>query len=61
MNQEARPNGFTVVLIHGAFADAGSWAGVIAALQSAGVLAHAPANPLRGLAADSEYISSVVS
>ena len=27
----------TVVLVHGAFADAGSWAGVVKALQAAGV------------------------
>jgi pimeloyl-ACP methyl ester carboxylesterase len=27
----------TVLLVHGAFADASSWAGVIAQLQSAGI------------------------
>ncbi|WP_299534247.1 alpha/beta fold hydrolase [uncultured Streptomyces sp.] len=51
----------TVVLVHGAFADAGSWSGVVAELQSHGVPVVAPSNPLRGLAADSAYIASVVS
>lgn len=49
----------TVLLLHGAFADASSWAGVIARLQSAGIDAVAPANPLRGLSADARYIASV--
>jgi pimeloyl-ACP methyl ester carboxylesterase len=48
----------TVVLVHGAFADGSSWAGVIARLQAAGVAVVAPANPLRGLAADSAYLAS---
>jgi pimeloyl-ACP methyl ester carboxylesterase len=52
---------FTVVLVHGAFADASSWAKVIERLQRAGVAAVAPSNPLRGLTADGEYIASVVS
>lgn len=39
----------TVVLVHGAFADAGSWSGVIAELQAAGVPVIAPPNPLRGI------------
>jgi pimeloyl-ACP methyl ester carboxylesterase len=51
----------TVVLVHGAFADASSWAGVIAILQGSGVDLVAPANPLRGLTADAAYIASVVS
>jgi pimeloyl-ACP methyl ester carboxylesterase len=49
----------TVVLVHGAFADASSWNGVIERLQSQGVPVTAPANPLRGIAADSAYIASV--
>jgi pimeloyl-ACP methyl ester carboxylesterase len=49
----------TVVLVHGAFADASSWTGVIERLQKAGVQVTAPANPLRGLASDSAYIASV--
>jgi len=50
----------TVVLVHGAFADAGSWAGVIKALQAAGVKVQAPANPLRSVSGDAAYIASVV-
>ncbi|WP_428951808.1 alpha/beta fold hydrolase [Streptomyces sp. cg35] len=50
----------TVVLVHGAFADAASWSGVIAALQSHGIPVIAPPNPLRGLADDAAYIASVV-
>jgi pimeloyl-ACP methyl ester carboxylesterase len=48
----------TVVLVHGAFADASSWNGVIERLQKAGVQVTAPANPLRGIAIDSAYIAS---
>lgn len=49
----------TVVLVHGAFADASSWTGVIERLQKAGVQVTAPANPLRGLSIDSSYTASV--
>jgi pimeloyl-ACP methyl ester carboxylesterase len=48
-----------VVLVHGAFADASSWSGVIARLQAEGVPVTAPANPLRGIAADSAYMAAV--
>jgi pimeloyl-ACP methyl ester carboxylesterase len=48
----------TVVLVHGAFADASSWNGVVERLQAAGILVAAPANPLRGIAIDSAYIAS---
>ena len=51
----------TVVLVHGAFADASSWTGVIPILQAAGVNVLAPANPLRGISHDAAYIASVVS
>jgi pimeloyl-ACP methyl ester carboxylesterase len=47
-----------VVLVHGAFADASSWTGVIERLQKAGVQVTAPANSLRGLASDSAYLAS---
>jgi pimeloyl-ACP methyl ester carboxylesterase len=50
----------TVVLIHGAFADASSWRGVFDALRSDGRKVLAPANPLRGLAGDAEYISALI-
>jgi pimeloyl-ACP methyl ester carboxylesterase len=47
-----------VVLVHGAYADSSSWNGVIERLQAAGVRVTAPANPLRGLIADSAYLES---
>lgn len=50
----------TVVLVHGAFADASGWTGVIQRLQAAGVTAVAPANPLRSVSGDAAYIASVV-
>src|SRR5579871_6817443 len=50
----------TVVLVHGAFADASSWSGVILRLQASGVNVTAPANPLRGIASDSAYLASVL-
>lgn len=50
----------TVVLVHGAFTDASSWAGVTPLLLAAGLAVRAPANPLRGLAQDAAYIKSVV-
>lgn len=49
----------TVVLIHGAFADAASWSGVVAELRNDGIPVIAPPNPLRGLASDSAYVASV--
>jgi pimeloyl-ACP methyl ester carboxylesterase len=49
----------TVVLVHGAFADASSWNGVITRLQAKGVPVTAPPNPLRGIVADSAYTASV--
>jgi pimeloyl-ACP methyl ester carboxylesterase len=50
----------TIVLVHGAFADASSWTGVIERLQHQEYTVVAPANPLRGVAADSAYLASVV-
>jgi pimeloyl-ACP methyl ester carboxylesterase len=49
----------TVVLVHGAFADASSWNGVIERLQAKGVKVIAPANPLRGISIDSAYTAGV--
>src|SRR6266446_2793488 len=48
----------TIVLIHGAFADASGWGGVITRLQDRGYIVLAPANPLRSVAGDSAYIAS---
>ena len=50
----------TVVLVHGAFADAGSWAGVTERLIAAGVPVTAIVNPLRGVAADAAYVASFI-
>src|SRR5262249_42716490 len=50
----------TVVLVHGAFADAASWTGVVERLQAAGIQVSAPANPLRGIVIHSAYIASVL-
>lgn len=51
----------TVVLVHGAFADASSWNGVVELLQQRARTVVAPPNPLRGLTADSAYIAGVLS
>jgi pimeloyl-ACP methyl ester carboxylesterase len=45
-----------IVLEHGAWADASSWAAVIARLQADGFTVDAPPNPLRGLPQDSAYL-----
>ena len=50
----------TIVLVHGAFADASGFAGVIRALKSAGHLVIAHPNPLRSLALDVAAVSAVV-
>ena len=52
--------GPTVVLVHGAFADASGFAGVIRELESAGHTALAAPNPLRGVAFDASVVSDVV-
>jgi pimeloyl-ACP methyl ester carboxylesterase len=54
---DAKP---TIVLVHGAFADASSWNGVIERLQRQGYTVIAPANPLRGVTADSAYTASLL-
>jgi pimeloyl-ACP methyl ester carboxylesterase len=50
----------TVVLVHGAFADASGWAGTIDRLEQQGYPVLAPANPLRGVASDAGYLKSVL-
>jgi pimeloyl-ACP methyl ester carboxylesterase len=50
----------TVVLVHGAWADASGWSDVIKRLQRDGYPVIAPANPLRGLASDSAYLGSIL-
>ena len=51
----------TVVLVHGAFADASSWNGVVTRLQKLGYPVVAPALGMRGLASDSAYLASFLS
>ena len=51
----------TVVLVHGAFADASSWNGVVERLLVAGVPVVGVSNPLRGIAFDSAYVASAIS
>src|SRR5262249_51096330 len=50
----------TVVLVHGAFADAASWEGVTAKLLAKGYPVIAAANPLRGLGSDAAYVGAIV-
>src|SRR4051812_14100049 len=50
----------TVVLVHGALADASSWNGVISRLEGAGYPVVAVADPLRTVAGDSAYLRSVL-
>src|SRR5207244_6229464 len=59
MNPGPKP---TVVLVHGAFADASTWTTVLDQLQKDGFPVIAPANPLRGptFKSDSEYTASVL-
>jgi pimeloyl-ACP methyl ester carboxylesterase len=51
----------TVVLVHGAFADASGYAGVIRQLQAQAVEVRAPMNPLRSLAFDADAIARYTS
>ena len=50
----------TVVLVHGGWDNSTGWNAVVAKLQERGFDVIAPANPLRDLASDSSYISSVL-
>jgi pimeloyl-ACP methyl ester carboxylesterase len=50
----------TVVLVHGAFADASGWDRVIARLQRDGYPTLAVANPLRGVTYDNNYVSDIL-
>jgi pimeloyl-ACP methyl ester carboxylesterase len=47
----------TVVLVHGAWADASSWAGEVRILQRAGVPVRAIANPVEDLTTDARYVA----
>jgi pimeloyl-ACP methyl ester carboxylesterase len=48
----------TVVLVHGAFADASGWYGVQENLEDKGYKVISPPNPLRGVSADAAYLKS---
>ena len=50
----------TIVLVHGAFADASGWSAEIQLLEARGYPVIAPANPLRGIASDAGYIDGVL-
>ena len=50
----------TVVLVHGAWADASGWSQVIERLQKDGYRVLAPANPLRSLEGDAAYLQSIL-
>jgi pimeloyl-ACP methyl ester carboxylesterase len=50
----------TIVLVHGAWADASGWAGVITRLKALGYPVVAPANPLRSLDGDAAYLRGVL-
>ncbi|QTD35663.1 MULTISPECIES: alpha/beta fold hydrolase [Pseudomonas] len=56
--QTAKP---TVVLVHGAFADASSWNGVAKILEKDGYTVIAAANPLRGVKSDGAAVSALLS
>lgn len=49
----------TVLLVHGAFADASSWNGVISILEDDGYRVVAVANPLRGVKSDAQYVADI--
>src|SRR6516165_1153838 len=51
----------TIVLEHGAWADASSWNKVIGQLQEDGFTTYAPPNPLRGVSYDTNYLTDFLS
>ena len=53
--QQPKP---TIVLVHGAWADASTWSKVTTRLQHDGYTVLAAPNPLRGLASDAAYLSA---
>ncbi len=50
----------TIVLVHGAFADASGWSAEVIDLQARGYDVIAPPVPLRGLTYDADYVRSVL-
>jgi pimeloyl-ACP methyl ester carboxylesterase len=51
----------TIVLVHGAWADASSWSGEVDRLQRDGYVVRAIDNPLRGLTSDAEEVKDFLS
>jgi pimeloyl-ACP methyl ester carboxylesterase len=60
MSETTTSDQLTVLLVHGAFAESSSWAGVIERLQAKGIKVIAAANPLRGLKSDSAYVAALI-
>jgi pimeloyl-ACP methyl ester carboxylesterase len=56
----AQPEKPTIVLVHGAFADASSWNGVISILHRDGYRVVAAANPLRSVKGDAAYVHALL-
>jgi pimeloyl-ACP methyl ester carboxylesterase len=50
----------TIVLVHGAFADASSWNGVIKILDKDGYPVVAVANPMRSVQGDANYVAEIL-
>jgi pimeloyl-ACP methyl ester carboxylesterase len=50
----------TIVLVHGAWADASGWAAVTERMEGQGYTVIAPANQLRGVPTDAAYLTSVL-
>jgi pimeloyl-ACP methyl ester carboxylesterase len=60
-NAYAQPKKATIVLVHGAFADASSWNGVVKILEKDGYPVVAAANPLRSVRGDADYVAGLLS
>src|SRR5918998_3937493 len=57
MSEQSRGAKPTIVLVHGAWADASGFSGVIRALQDRGFRTVGFGNPLRGIAFDAAYLA----
>ena len=60
MNSLKNSNNPTIVLVHGAWADASSWNEVTPRLQADGHTVWVVPNPLRGLSSDAAYVASIL-
>ena len=57
---QAKKSAQTIVLVHGAWADAAGWNKVTSRLQEDGYTVWAVPNPLRGLSSDAAYVASIL-